>query len=82
MGFVSPLRAAAVLGALAMGEALTGGTLLALPAAPLALGEETAEREGGEKGVEGFCGEAAAASGVAGADVGAAPREPAGERDD
>lgn len=65
------------------GEALTGGTLtLPPPPPPQALGEETAERDGGEKGVDGFCGEGAEASGVVGPDVDVAPRDPAGDKDD
>ena len=62
-------------------EELTGGALT-LPLLQLALGEETAERDGGENGVEGFCGDGAEASGVVGPDVEVAPREPAGESED
>ena len=64
-----------------IGEELTGGVLM-LPLPLLALGEETADRDCGENGVDGFCGDAAEAKGVVGPDVDVAPKEPAGESDD
>ena len=65
----------------AIGEELTGGALI-FPLLLLALGEETAERDCGENGVDGFCGEGAEASGVVGPEVEVAPKEPAGESED
>lgn len=64
-----------------MGEELTGGALI-FPLPLFALGEETADRDCGENGVDGFCGEDAEASGVVGPDVDVAPKEPAGDSED